>query len=163
MLTRLSDTMSAQFITRLLIVSYFVALALGLIAGVDTTRLATPIMAPEIAHHAMRAIVLTLCGMVLFDLWRRPAALLLSLVVFWASYISLYSGGDIGAFWRDLALIGALLLTADVAGYADAALSWNTPAVKEDKPPAPEARIPSTPGPEHDSPFREDFDIVRAT
>lgn len=45
----------------------------------------------------------------------RIAALLLSVFVFWASYIENFGPGktlDLQAFWSDLALIGALMLTA---------------------------------------------------
>ncbi len=41
------------------------------------------------------------------------AAALLALYLFWSSFILNYSHGDpyaIGAFWRDLAMIGGLLM-----------------------------------------------------
>ena len=56
--------------------------------------------------------------MVLIGVGRRVAALLLSLLLFWASYLTMYMGNDLGAFWRDLALIGGLLLTVDLKNTA---------------------------------------------
>ena len=165
MLNQISEAISAQFVTRLLIISYFVAVALGLIVGIDVARLAEPFLPELMARYLMRAVVLTLCGMVLFDVLRRPAALVLALIVFWASYITLYSGGEIGPFWRDLALIGGLLLTANITDYADRALA-------EDWDDADEAGVGAygTENQQSDmdlegdgGQFREDFDIVRAT
>ena len=54
--------------------------------------------------------------MILVGWHRQGAALVLALAMFWASYLAMMSAPDqnIGAFWRDLALIGALVMT-----YAD--------------------------------------------
>ena len=123
MLNRIAGAITAQMITRLLIISYFVAIALGLITGIDVSLMAKPFLPELLALYLMRLVVLSLCGLVLFGIFRRPAALVLALVVFWTSYLSLYAGGEIGAFWRDLALIGGLLLTANIANYADNALA----------------------------------------
>lgn len=158
-----NDFFSAQFVTRLIIVSYFVAVALNIIPGIEIARLANPFMPDIYAHYTMRTIVLTLSGMVLFGVWRRAAALVLALVVFWTSYITLYSGGELGAFWRDLALIGALLLAANIAAYADRATdeSWEDDehADVEDAL-GKDVRKDALEG--GDGQFREDFDIVRA-
>ncbi len=99
-------------ITRLLVVSFFIALSLGLIDGVDIKRLAIPFVPDPFATYLMRALMLALCAMVLFGFFRRPAALILALMVFWPSYMTLFSGGDVSAFWRDLALIGGLIMSA---------------------------------------------------
>ena len=165
MLKQISEAISAQFVTRLLIISYFVAVALGLIAGIDIARLADPFLPELMARYLMRGVVLTLCGMVLFDIWRRPAALVLALIVFWASYITLYSGGDIGPFWRDLALIGGLLLTANITDYADRALAE---AWEDADDAGANAYGSEEPGADlgmdgDGGQFREDFDIVRAS
>ncbi len=155
MLHQILSALSAQFITRLLIVSYFIAIALGLIGGVDVSRLATPFLPETLAVYLMRVIVLALCGMVLFGMWRRPAALVLSLIVFWTSYITLYAGGEIGAFWRDLALIGGLLLTANISAYADRALAedWDDEDGLDDAYPSDDNFEPD---------YREDLSVARA-
>ena len=105
---------AALLITRILILSYFVALALGLIRGADMTRLLTPFLPMDWAVNVMRFYVLTLTGMVLFGVFRRPAALVLAISLFWASYMTMFAAGDITGFWRDLALIGGLLVSAGV-------------------------------------------------
>lgn len=158
-----NDIFSAQFVTRLLIVSYFLAVALNLISGTELWRMADPFMSDQRAHYTMRLVVLALCGMVLFGVWRRPAALVLALVVFWTSYMTLYAGGEISAFWRDLALIGALLLTANITDNfgevgehdedeAHPSVEATLPAKSEPKPPTRRRQSVL---------FREDFDIVR--
>ncbi len=152
---------SAHFVVRVLIVSYFIALALGLIRGTDFSNLLTMFLPEMAAIYIARFIVLLLSGMILFGVGRRVGALLLSLALFWASYIALYAGNDIGAFWRDLALIGGLLLTADITGYADAALASDddladdTDTYIEDDDLGPSAISQSG------DPYREDFQIAR--
>ena len=157
MLSQIAGFITAQMITRLLIISYFIAIALGLISGIDISRLANPFLPELPALYLMRLVVLTLCGMVLFGLFRRPAALVLALVVFWTSYMTLYAGGEIGAFWRDLALIGGLLLTANIATYADRAMAEDWDKDEELGSDAQSAGLLSEPD------FREDFDVVRAS
>ena len=105
---------AASQVTRILILSYFTALALGLINGAELTRLAAPFLPEDIAFYVMGALVLCLTGLVLIGILRRPAALVLSLVLYWASYMTMYATGDIAGFWRDLALIGGLLISAGV-------------------------------------------------
>ncbi|CAN0577593.1 unnamed protein product, partial [Ectocarpus sp. 12 AP-2014] len=105
-------------VTRLLVVSFFIALSLGLIEGADIKLLATPFFPETIALYSMRTLVMALSIMILAGLWRRPAALVLALIVFWPAYISLYNGGDVSAFWRDLALIGGLIMASSEPGKA---------------------------------------------
>ncbi|NNE79490.1 MAG: hypothetical protein HKN18_04375 [Silicimonas sp.] len=105
---------AASQITRILILSYFVALALGLIRGAELQRLTSPFLSAPWATYAISGIVLTLTALVLVGILRRPAALILALTLFWASYMTMYATGDIAGFWRDLALIGGLLISAGV-------------------------------------------------
>ena len=113
--TRTSANFSSGLsIVRLLIVSYFMALAIGLIPGTDFTVLAAPFMPWGVARVLTGAIVFGLSCLVLIGLQRRAAALLLAITLFWASYVTLLSAETLqylGGFWRDLALIGALILT----------------------------------------------------
>jgi len=160
---------------RLLIVSYFMALALGLIKGTDLAVLATPFMPETLAKIASGLSVLGLSVMILFGFHRRLAALLLAIILFWCSYLASVSPAgleDIGSFWRDLALIGALLLT-----YADAEADTLAPAygtlpaggkIQADDPfedtVLPGLANPDAPPDTHPKTlFREDFDIVRAS
>ena len=114
MLDRLSPGLNSHFLIRLLIVSYFVALSVGLIQGTDMSMLTASFLPAGIAKVVASVGVISLSSMILFGYHRRAAALLLALCLFWCSYLgSLGHIGhtDVGAFWRDLALIGALLLT----------------------------------------------------
>lgn len=160
MLDYIAGRISAQVITRLLIVSYFVAIALGLNTGFELSLLAETFLPPVPAQYLMQLSILILCVMVLCGVWRRPAALLLALIVFWTSYLTLYAGGEIGTFWRDLALIGGLLLTANVTTYADHALAHGEAEAFDDTDDAAYNGLdPSAIEPN----FREDFDVARAS
>lgn len=163
MLRQVIESFSAQLVTRLLIISYFVAVALGLIPGIEVARLGAPFLPETYSLYLMSSIVLVLSAMVLFGIFRRPAALVLALIVFWASYITLYSGGEIGAFWRDLALIGGLLLTANITTYADRALAedWDEEEDEVDSILGREATHSGLLKFEDDAAFRDDFDIAR--
>ncbi len=172
---RNSQIFSGHSAVRLLVVSYFIALALGLIKGTDLAVLAAPFM-PEVFAKITSAVgVIGLAAMILFGYHRRLAALLLAIVLFWCSYLaSLSPSGleDIGSFWRDLALIGALLLTyADAEGDKLAPAYGTLPqggriaadigfeaSAQSEKPRS------LRPGDAHPKAlFREDFDIVRAS
>ena len=171
MALRTSNTFSGNFAIRLLIVSYFMALALGLITGTDLAVLADPFMPPVAANVVSGLGVFALSAMILFGFHRRLAALLLAIILFWCSYLASISPAgleDIGSFWRDLALIGALLLT-----YADAESDPHAPAYGT-LPQGGQIASGSTPPTEHVNAensrealpktlFREDFDIVRAS
>ncbi len=152
--------MTPQGGTRLLVVSYFIAMAVGLIGSGSLSNFLVPLVSADVSDTTMRGVVLILSGFVLFNFFRRAAALVLSLVVFYSSYLALYAGGDVGAFWGDLALIGALLMTADLARMQEAEDAWDDHdpmGAPQEAPIAPPARSSGD-----DSPFREDFDIARA-
>lgn len=157
------DFVDPSTITRLLVVSYFVALALSLIDGANVKLLATPFMSEPAAHLTMRTVVLALSAMVLFGVFRRPAALVLALVIFWPSYMSMYAGGDISAFWRDLALIGALLMTSHEKQGADAFTEDDHGSEDHMLDLAEEAsQEAATPAPFNDDVYREDLNLVRS-
>jgi len=104
----------AHAIARVLIASYFLAKAIGLIF--DPTGMAQFLSVsnvpdylrwPNAGFEAMAAIA------IMIGFQTRMAAALLALYVFWTSFILNYVPGDdylLGAFWRDLAMIGGLLL-----------------------------------------------------
>lgn len=112
-LTGTSGSIEPATITRLLVVSFFIALSLGLIEGCDVRLLASPFIAAPYDAYIMHAMVLGLSLMILIGFMRRRAALVLALIVFWTSYMMLFAGGDVSAFWRDLALIGGLIMSAN--------------------------------------------------
>ena len=106
-------TMTSHVI-RLLILSYFAALGIGAVEGAQLSRLTRPFLDDPHASYSIGLVVLILAFMVLIGMFRRPAALILSLVLFWASYLTMLASGDLGGFWRDLALIGGLCMLAGV-------------------------------------------------
>ncbi len=163
---------SGHFFVRLLIASYFMALAGGLIPGSDISALLRPFMPDLYASLIIGVVVMALALGVVLGFHRRAAALLLAIILFWSSYVTLLSVGDeqaVGAFWRDLALIGALLLT-----YADGTAA-NTEKAKQSADhaeanaeilPSMASATPSRPQTYRQTSktqYREDFDLVRAS
>ena len=127
--------LSGHAAVRLLIVSYFAALALHVIPGTDLSALLDPFLPPLAAEIATSALVLTFSTLILIGWHRRAAALLLALMTFWASYLGMLSApvAELGSFWRDLALVGALTMTyADRTG-AEAARS-HSPGSRRHRP-----------------------------
>jgi uncharacterized membrane protein YphA (DoxX/SURF4 family) len=105
---------AAQMSVRMLIASYFMATAVGSIPGADTGALLAPLLNEPLSRVVAGSIVFTLATMVLIGKQTRLAALLLGLLTFYASYLHMVQMGIdhvLGAFWRDMALIAALMLT----------------------------------------------------
>ncbi len=170
--------LTGHSVVRLLIVSYFIALALGVIQGTDVSVLATAILPPSVASLVMSGIVLLLSGLILIGWHRRAAALVLALAMFWSSYLAMMNAPDqnLGAFWRDLALIGALVMT-----YADGNRRSSHAATDGDDTSSvtsklsnvfhstrtaisrPSARSTSKGTSEKTELYRKDLDIVRAS
>lgn len=159
---QIRDLISPRGIMRLLVLSYFIALSLGWIGDTGMMRFMLPLLPADVALRIMQGLVLGLSLLILIGIGRRHAALVLALVVFFSSYTVLYGGGDISAFWRDLALIGALLMTADFARPHNREAPW-----QDETDQRPAARNPSRPpdapvAPLNDQAFREDLDIAQA-
>ena len=159
-----SQAFAASHVTRILILSYFVALAMGLINGAEMSRLTAPFLSEPDATYLMSGIVVALSALILFGVFRRPAALILSMILFWASYMTMYANGDLTGFWRDLALIGGLLMSAGVGQ------GWSVQRGADTQDPETQhvQRIISTPHAEAETPsrraisrFREDLDLAR--
>lgn len=102
---------SGQNLVRIVIASYFLAVALGLIPGTAALPLTEPFLPEPYADAASKAIIFTTAYLVLVGVWLRAAALILATVLFWSSFIQNIGAGTLDGFWRDLALIGALILT----------------------------------------------------
>lgn len=107
-------------VTRLIIVSYFLALGFGVIPGSEIWRLTAPLLPDTFAGLVANALVITLATCVLLGVYRRTAALVLAMVVFWPGYLAMMASAEaVGGFWRDLALISGLLMCAGIGGQAD--------------------------------------------
>ncbi len=127
---------TGQNLIRILIASYFIAVSVGMISGTDATPLAATFLPPVQAQFVGSATIFILGYMVMTGIWLRPAALILGLIMFWSSYIANFGASStavIGDFWRDLTLVGALMLTyvksAPRATQRRAMIRW-TPRVR---------------------------------
>lgn len=99
---------------RVLIASYFIASAFGLVVETHGDAVITVVL-PNTAGATLASVIeFTLGYMILTGTQVRTAALLLSLYVLWSSFIANYVNSvtpSLDDFWRDLALIGGLLMT----------------------------------------------------
>ncbi|MGG7644527.1 DoxX family protein [Rhodovulum sp. YNF3179] len=101
---------------RIVIGSYFVAKSCGLI--VDPNGVAEAFSAGMVPGFFVIASVIfefTAAFMVMVGFQTRIAASVLALHVFWTAFIFTYVPGDAAAishFWRDLAMVGGLLMVA---------------------------------------------------
>ena len=102
---------NGQNLVRIVIASYFLAISVGLIPGTTALPLTEPFLPEAHAAAAGKAVVFAAAYLVLLGLWLRFSALLLATLLFWSSYIQNVGAGNLEGFWRDLALIGALILT----------------------------------------------------
>lgn len=131
---------SGQNLVRIVIASYFLAVSLGLIPGTVAWPLAAPFLPEPYAELAGKVVIFTTAYLVLVGAWLRVSALLLATVLFWSSYIVNIGSSNLEAFWRDLALIGALILTYTQtlprAASRRSALRW-TPRVRRVQPRRP--------------------------
>jgi uncharacterized membrane protein YphA (DoxX/SURF4 family) len=104
----------AQAVLRMLIASYFVAVSLNLIPGTDLGILFAGVLPSPYDGATAAGLVFVLAFMVMIGYATRLAALLIALMTFYSSYLTMISLGveeELGSFWRDLALIASLLLT----------------------------------------------------
>ncbi|SPH17957.1 hypothetical protein DEA8626_01486 [Defluviimonas aquaemixtae] len=128
---------SGQNLVRILIASYFLAVSVGFIPGTVATPLTAWLLPAADAELAARVIVFATAYLVLVGAWLRLSALVLANLLFWSSYIGNATAGNVEAFWRDIALIGALMLTYTQtlprAARHRAALHW-TPRVRKLRP-----------------------------
>ena len=112
---------SAQNLSRILIASYFMAVSLKLVAGTDGSVLSATLVPAAYSDLVATVVVFSLAFLVMIGIWLRPAALLLAIILFWSSFISLIGPEalvSVDGFWRDLAMIGALFLTYAQSGRA---------------------------------------------
>lgn len=146
---------SGLFLIRLLVVSYFAALAIGLLPGADLAPVFGSLIPPEVTHYVVRFALLTLSGLILFNIRRRAATTVLGALVFYCAYVALYTGGPLDAFWRDLALIGALLLIGRMP-ERPSEVPVVEPEIEDPSPTPPRRRTVSRP-------YRADLEAVRGS
>lgn len=101
---------TGQNLVRILIASYFLAVAIGLIPGTGISALSAQVLPDGPARIVGNGVLFSLSYLVLVGAWLRVSALLLATLVFWSSYVA-HMGVNLEAYWRDMALVGALILT----------------------------------------------------
>lgn len=105
---------SGHHMLRLLIASYFIGTASGIVPFESGREMAAMLLPKEYSEFFFSAFMFTTSYLILIGRQIRVAALLLALFVFWSSYMASfgpYRTLGLEEFWRDLALIGGLLLT----------------------------------------------------
>ncbi len=118
---RVTFNSAAQTTLRVLIASYFLAVSLKIIPGTNLGVLFEAILPEPYASATAAGLVFVFAFMIMIGLATRVAALMIALLTFFSSYLVMVQLGvedELGSFWRDLALIAALLLT-----YGEASLS----------------------------------------
>ena len=99
---------------RIVIGSYFMAMALGLIAGVDPSGMFWPALPEPTARIVGTGLLFTLSVAFMAGVFLRLTALMLALFILCSSVIEHYMHIEtlaVSAFWRDLALSCAVLLS----------------------------------------------------
>ena len=103
-----------QTTVRVAVAAYFVTGALGLFPGVGIVPVVAEALPGLLPQIIAQTVVVALGLLILTGHALRPAALLLSIGLFWSSYLKMQMLGvsaELGHFWRDMGLIGILLLT----------------------------------------------------
>lgn len=125
---------------RTVLASYFIALALGLIASTDVTLLPKLILGENQANFVANTSVFILAYLVLMGIWLRPAALILGAYFLASSaYVTLPnpSPESMSSFWRDVALLAGLMMTyfqASQRGYMQTPVVRTAPKVRHVQP-----------------------------
>ena len=99
---------------RVLISSYFIAVALSLVKGTDLTALAVLLLPGNLGIFAANTMVFILAYLVLMGMWLRPAVLLLATYVLASSIYAttLTTSPEIMSdLWRDITLIAGLMMS----------------------------------------------------
>ena len=104
----------AHTAARVIIASYFLAKGVGVIADPSgMTGFLEMNGVPDYLRWPNQAFEIVSALAIMLGFQTRMAAALMAIYLFWSSFILNYIPGDpvaLGAFWRDLALIGGLLL-----------------------------------------------------
>ena len=112
-----NDVIVGHALLRCLVVVYLVALTFGAIDGAMIPFLFYGSMTPVWAQVFTGFLAMSLSVMFLTGHFRRPAALILAVLLFWSVYIPVFAHDAdlaLATFWREIAIIGALIYS-----YAD--------------------------------------------
>lgn len=102
-------------VVRILIASYFLATATGLIFEPASRMFLDAVLSHQNATLATTIYLFATSFLIMVGKAVRPAALLLAVYIFWSGFLHYDIGGSpeaLGAYWRDMALLGAVLLIA---------------------------------------------------
>lgn len=98
---------------RIMVALYFLAVGLGFVPGTGLQGLTGLLLPAPAANLLAGTIVLAIAVLILAGRWVTVSALSLSALLFLSSYMAMIQIGvveQLGQFWRDIALIGALML-----------------------------------------------------
>ena len=102
-------------VVRILIASYFLATATGLIFDQTSRTFLDGVLVESHAQLIATIYLFVTAFAIMVGFIVRPAALLLSVYVFWSGFVDFSTSMEaaaLSAFWRNMALLGALLLVA---------------------------------------------------
>ena len=98
---------------RIVIGSYFMAVSLDLVIGIDQTALFVPFMPFQVADLVGSTLLFVVSIAFMLGIRLRPTALVLALFVFCSSLMQNFliaEFEDISAFWRDVTMVCAIIL-----------------------------------------------------
>lgn len=107
------DLMALKFI-RMVMASYFIALSVDVIQGVNMAVFFAPFMSAPMAEQVGSAVVLYFAALLFFGLFLRLSSLYLAIMMLTSSMMQNFfqsPTGSIDAFWHDLVIVCGLLLT----------------------------------------------------
>jgi hypothetical protein len=110
---RLADHTGLNLI-RLIIGSYFMAISLGLVQGVDHRAIFAPIFGAQTGDLIGTTVLFAISAAFMSGLYLRTTSLMLALFVLTSSLIETFIAfqpQNISAFWRDLTLMCGVLLS----------------------------------------------------
>lgn len=102
-------------VVRILIASYFLATATGLVFDASSRTFFDAVLPGQTAQLVATIYLFVTAFAIMVGKAVRPAALLLAIYIFWSGFVHYEFGADaaaLSAFWRDMALLGAILLIA---------------------------------------------------
>lgn len=117
----------ALMLARLLLTSYFIAMSVDLIAFTPGKALMARLLPVELADPAFTVFLFVAAVLIVLNQHLRAATLLLSVFVFWASFLAHVhqpATQDFAAFWQSLTLIAALVLCYAESDPAFSQKSW---------------------------------------
>ena len=101
-------------VVRILIASYFLASATGLIFEPASRTFLDAVLPQTQAQLVTTTYLFVTAFAIMVGVFVRPAALLLAVYIFWSGFVhyDLANPAALAAFWRDMALLGAVLMIA---------------------------------------------------